>query len=99
MTDRDRSAPVPGSVGVGVVDGGHNDESQAEDIRKEVQDWLHRAGIKTSPVDVAGTGSPVGPLMESVVQNVDPTGPGSPPPRRPRRFAREASRSGEMPSR
>jgi hypothetical protein len=70
MTDPDRSAPVPGSVGIGVVDGGYIDESQAEDIRKEVQDWLHRAGIKASPVDVAGTGSPVGPLMESFVENV-----------------------------
>lgn len=70
MNDPDRSAPVPDSVGIGVVDGGYNDESQAEDIRKEVQDWLRRAGIKTSPVDLAGTGSPVGPLMESVVQNV-----------------------------
>lgn len=70
MTDPDRSAPVPGSVGIGVVDGGYNDESQAEDIRKEVQDWLHRAGIQATPVDVAGTGSAVGPLMESVLENV-----------------------------
>lgn len=70
MTDPNRSAPVPGSVGVGVVDGGCNDESQAEDIRREVQVWLRRAGIKASPVDAAGTGSAVGPLMESVVENV-----------------------------
>lgn len=70
MTDPDRSAPLPGSVGIGVVDGGYNDESQAEDIRQEVQDWLQRAGIKASPVDLPGTGSTVGPLMESVAENV-----------------------------
>jgi hypothetical protein len=70
MIEPDRSSPVPGSVGIGVVDGGYNDESQAEDIRQEVLDWLRRAGLKSSPVDIPGTGSAVGPFMESVVQNV-----------------------------
>jgi hypothetical protein len=42
MTDPDGSASVPVAVGIGVVDRGYNDESQAEGTRREVQDWLHR---------------------------------------------------------
>ncbi|MDQ0867276.1 hypothetical protein [Arthrobacter globiformis] len=70
MIEPDSSPPVPGSIGIGVVDGGYNDESQTEGIRQEVQDWLRRAGLRASPVDIPGTGSAVGPFMESVVQNV-----------------------------
>ncbi|RAM37309.1 hypothetical protein DBZ45_10880 [Arthrobacter globiformis] len=70
MADPARSSPQPGTVGVGVVDGGYGDESLAEDIRHEVQDWLRRAGVTSSSVVIPGTGSAIGPFMESVAQNV-----------------------------
>lgn len=70
MADPERSSPRAGTVGVGVIDGGYGDEPLAQEIRKEVHDWLRRAGLKSSPVDVPGTGSPIGPFMEGVIQNV-----------------------------
>ncbi|MFJ5697162.1 hypothetical protein [Arthrobacter sp. NPDC093139] len=70
MADPERSSSQAGTIGVGVIDGGHDDESLAQDIRQEVHDWLRRAGLKSSPVDIPGTGSAIGPFMESVIQNV-----------------------------
>ncbi|MFF2245892.1 hypothetical protein ACFVTM_17125 [Arthrobacter sp. NPDC058130] len=55
-----------GTVGVGVIDGAYGEASSTEEIRQEVQSYLSRSGLHTSPMSFKGTGSAAGDFLWAV---------------------------------
>lgn len=55
-----------GTIGVGVIDGAYGEASSTEAIRQEVQAYLSRSGLNTSPMPFKGMGSATGDILLAV---------------------------------
>lgn len=55
-----------GTIGVGVIDGDYGEATSAAAIRQEVQSYLSRSGLETSPMPFKGMGSATGDFLVAV---------------------------------
>lgn len=70
MTPFEALLPPAGTIGVGVVDGGHGDVSSAAEMIEAARDYFHRCGVKTSAMSLPPMGSTTGEIAISVASGV-----------------------------